>query len=104
MGGFGCWESLALRSDLFAAAIAVCGGADLGDVPLIGQTPVWAFHGACDRTVPVTRSRDIVSALKKRNSPVIYTEYPQVDHDSWSRAYSDPKLVSWLLNQQGSHA
>jgi len=33
-------------------------------------------------------------------SPVNYTEYPEVGHNSWDLAFSDPMLWQWLFQQQ----
>ncbi|RYD48716.1 MAG: phospholipase, partial [Verrucomicrobiaceae bacterium] len=33
-------------------------------------------------------------------SNVIYTEYPNVNHNSWDQAYDEPNLYHWLLSQQ----
>ena len=61
---------------------------------------MWAFHGANDSVVPVTETRQLVAALKAAGGTVQYTEYPGVDHDSWTRTYDDAALATWLLQQQ----
>ncbi len=48
MGGFGTWDLLARRPQLFAAAIPICGGADNSTAPQIKHIPVWTFHGDAD--------------------------------------------------------
>ena len=63
------------------------------------RLPVWVFHGALDASVPVARSREMVAALRAAGSPVKYTEYPDVSHYAWSRAYVDPELHDWLFAQ-----
>jgi len=124
MGGSGAWF-LARHRRLFAAAVPVCGeiARDPADpfpvqpppdiarivgapdpyatlAALIGNTPVWAFHGAIDDEVPVTESRNMVAALRRAGGRVTYTEYPGIGHDSWDRAYADPNMVRWLLQQR----
>jgi len=66
----------------------------------IGPAPVWAFHGAADEIIPVSESRNMVAALKRRGGNVRYTEYPGVGHDAWDRAYADPNLAHWMLEQK----
>ena len=61
---------------------------------------MWAFHGAIDDEVPVTESRNMVAALRRAGGRVTYTEYPGIGHDSWDRAYADPNMVRWLLQQR----
>lgn len=99
MGGFGTWDLLARYPDRFAAAVAVCGGADEKTAALIAKTPVWAFHGAKDGAVIPDRSRHAVEAVKKAGGKVQYLEYPDVGHDSWNRAYADPLMMKWLFEQ-----
>jgi len=67
---------------------------------LIGHTPVWAFHGAKDGTVPVTESRSMVAALRQAGGNVHYTEYPEGNHDIWDTAYGDAGMVHWMLQQK----
>lgn len=99
LGGFGVWELISKRPEIFAAAVALCGGGDAGRVASASEVPMWAFHGAKDRTVPPHRSREMVAALKKAGGTVRYTEYPEAGHDVWTLAFSEPELPKWLLAQ-----
>jgi len=100
MGGFGVWDLLARRPDLFAAAAIVCGGADEATAESIRHIPQWVFHGAKDDAVKPERSRRMVAALRKAGGSPRYTEYPNVGHHSWGNAYSDPELFDWLFAQR----
>jgi dipeptidyl aminopeptidase/acylaminoacyl peptidase len=62
--------------------------------------PFWVFHGDKDGAVPVTESERMVEALKKFGCDVKLTIYPGVDHDSWTRTYSNPEIYEWLLKQK----
>jgi predicted peptidase len=62
--------------------------------------PVWAFHGARDNIVPVAASRTMVQALKRAGGRVRYSEYPDVAHAAWERAYADKQAIEWLLAQR----
>lgn len=97
MGGFGTWDALQRHSDLFAAAIPICGGGDVAMVEAIGDVPIWVFHGDADGAVKVKRSRDMVTALKAKGSPVIYTEYPGVGHNSWAMTAENRLVWDWLF-------
>jgi predicted peptidase len=66
----------------------------------IGPTPVWAFHGAADDVVPVTESRRMVAALQRSGRNVRYTEYAGVAHNAWDRAYADPNVAHWMIEQK----
>ncbi len=97
MGGFGTWDLIARFPNRFAAAAPVCGGADLNTAPQIAHIPIWTFHGAKDRLVKPSRSREMVDALKKINGNIKYTEYPDLGHDSWKAAYAEPDFLTWIF-------
>lgn len=99
MGGYATWEILQREGHLFAAAMPVCGGGDLNYVDKMLLTSLWVFHGAADRTVPVDRSRNMVAAIRGSGGNPKYTEYPGVDHDSWTRTYQNPEVWDWLFQQ-----
>jgi predicted peptidase len=100
LGGQGTWDMISKRPDLFAAAVPLCGDGNPSRVAAAQRLPIWVFHGAQDPLVPVTGSRDLVAALRAVGSPVKYTEYPDVGHDVWTRAYVDPALADWLFGQR----
>ncbi len=99
MGGFGTWDLISRFPDKFAAAIPICGGADLNQATNIKQVPVWTFHGANDKVVKTQRTRDMVAAVKKAGGNMKYTEYPGVGHDSWNKTFAEPELLKWLFSQ-----
>jgi predicted peptidase len=100
MGGYGTWDIIQRQPDTFAAAIPICGGGNTAKAERMKSTPIWAFHGDKDQAVPVDLSRKMVDAVKKAGGTVKYTEYPGVDHNSWSKAYADPELLKWMLEQR----
>ncbi len=100
MGGYGTWDLLSRHADMFAAAVPVCGGGDEAKAPVMKAVPIWVFHGAKDTAVIPERSRNMVAAVKKAGGNVKYTEYPEVGHDSWNKAYADPELLPWLFAQK----
>ncbi len=100
MGGYGTWEILVRRPDLFAAAVPVCGGGDEKKAKLIAKIPQWIFHGGSDRVVPTARSQRMVAALKAAGGSPKYTEYPGVGHNSWNLAYAEKDLFPWLFGQR----
>lgn len=100
MGGFATWDMLCWRPDWFAAAVPVCGGGDENQAGRIASIPIWAFHGARDDKVPALLSRSMTDALKRAGGDPKYTEYPEVGHDSWVRAYQDVEMMKWLFAQK----
>jgi predicted peptidase len=100
MGGFGTWDMISRFPDKFAAAAPVCGGADLKLAPKLVKVPMWTFHGDKDTVVKLHRTVDMVEAIRKAGGKPLYTEYAGVGHDSWVRAYNDPKLMEWMFAQK----
>jgi predicted peptidase len=98
-GGFGTWDLVMKRPDLFAAAIPLCGGGDTALAPRVANMPIWAFHGDKDATIPVEDSRQMIAAIRKAGGKPRYTEYKGVDHDVWTPAFKEPGLVEWLFAQ-----
>ena len=108
MGGFGAWHFASQHPRRFAAVVSICGGSPIisGDrfgavARGVGRTPVWVFHGAEDRIVPVGESRRMVEALRAvEGSRVRYSEYAGVGHNVWLNALAEPQLLPWLLEQR----
>ena len=99
MGGYGTWDIVSRRPDVFAAAMPICGGGDVAQAARIAGVPVWTFHGSADGAVPVSRSRDMVSALWKAGSNAHYREYPDAGHDVWTETYRDGRVLEWFFCQ-----
>jgi predicted peptidase len=101
MWGFGTWDLAARHPHWFAAALPICGGADLGLAAQLADSrlPIWAFHGSADDVVPPELSRDLVSAIRSSGGSAGYTELRGVAHDSWNFAYGPTGGVEWLFAQ-----
>jgi predicted peptidase len=100
MGGFGTWALAAFSPDRFAALVPICGSGDSSTVRRFARLPIWVFHGAKDPVVPLSSSEKMVEALKALKSNVKFTVDPEAGHDSWTKAYADPELYEWLLQQK----
>ncbi|MEA4884879.1 MAG: alpha/beta hydrolase-fold protein [Clostridia bacterium] len=100
MGGHGTWLFALEHPREFAAIVPICGWLDnLEDVCKLKGIPTWAFHGAMDPVVPLRESERVVDALKGCGGDVRFTVLPKAEHDSWTAAYDDPALYSWMLAQ-----
>jgi predicted peptidase len=118
MGGYGTWLWGALRTDLFAALMPICGGGDIEKIlrladrkagydfpPLeervkaLATIPIWAFHGADDDVVSPEESRQMVERVRAAGGDIQYTEFPETGHNSWDQAYAHRKAAQWLFNQ-----
>lgn len=98
-GGVGTWNVITQKPDFFAAAVPLCGVGDPSRVSKIVDLPIWAFHGERDRVISVIESRKMVNALRRAGGHPRYTEYPNVGHDVWPRAFAELDLVEWLFAQ-----
>ena len=98
MGGFGTWDVIAKRPDLFAAAAPVAGGGDTAQAANLVDVPIWNFHGRSDGTVSVDLSRNMIAAIEDAGGNPIYLE-PQATHGVADEVYDDPngELYDWLL-------
>ncbi|MBD2439391.1 prolyl oligopeptidase family serine peptidase [Nostoc sp. FACHB-110] len=100
MGGYGAWHWGATESHRFAAIAPICGGGEPEEARSLKNIPVWAFHGAKDKIVPLNESEDMVAALKACGGNVKFTVYPEAEHDSWTQTYHNPELYEWFLQHQ----
>lgn len=100
MGGYGTWDLISRRPELFAAAIPVCGGGDPAQAGRLAKLPIWAFHGDADPLVPAERSRGMIAAIRKAGGEPKYTEYKGVSHDAWTPTYKNTAVLDWLFAQK----
>lgn len=99
MGAMGTFELVRRNPRRFAAAFAICGGANPAITRKLKRLPWWIFHGDADQVVPVRYSQAMVDAMKRQDIPVKFTVYPGVGHDSWTPTFKNPELLPWLFSQ-----
>ncbi|MDD3953435.1 MAG: phospholipase [Lentisphaeria bacterium] len=100
MGGYGAWDLVCRRPHTFAGVLVLCGGADINQAPKLKQLPAYLMHGDQDPAVPVTRSRDMVEALRQTgNCQVTYIELPGCAHNVWDPCFADENALAWLFSQ-----
>ena len=100
MGGEGTFDMLIRKPDLFACAVPICSVSNISKACLIKDIPTWIFHGSKDNINDVKYSRLMYEAMKKCGGSPKYTEYPDLKHNSWDRAYSEPDLLTWMFKQK----
>lgn len=100
LGGYGSWHFITMHPELFAAAVPICGGGNPALANMIADIPVWAFHGAKDRSVPVRRSLEMIEAMKKAGGNPKYTEYPDGGHIISKQVTATPDLLDWVFEQR----
>jgi poly(3-hydroxybutyrate) depolymerase len=115
LGGYGVWEIAKDYPHRFAALVPVSGGVfwsyepdrwrEVNTLPaeyarVVGRTPTWIFHGAADPIVNPRQSLLMFEALKADGGDVRFWEYAGIKHNVWDRAYGEPQLPHWLLDQR----
>ena len=100
MGGFGTWHLGCAYPERFAAIAPVCGGGQPYLAKRLKNVPVWAFHGAKDRIIPLKRSREMVDKIKKIGGNARLTVYPRAGHNAWTATYGNPELYKWFLSHK----
>ncbi|WP_310469065.1 alpha/beta hydrolase-fold protein [Sphingomonas sp.] len=100
LGGHASWRWAAARPTRFAAVAPVAGIGDPATACALKETPVWAFHGDRDDTVPPEGSFAMVRAIRTCGGAPRLTIFPNFGHNSWDPAYGDPALYLWLLQQR----
>lgn len=100
MGGMGTLEILARKPRKFAAAFAICGGANPRLAKKISQTPLWLFHGEKDDVVDPQFSKDLFFGIKRQKGLVQLRLYPNANHNAWDSAFHEPNLLPWLFSHR----
>ena len=96
MGGFGAWDWIARRPDLFAAALPMSGGGDTTRAPALARARIWAFHGDRDTVVGVSQTRAVIRAIRAVGGRPDYTEIAGGGHGPWNTIIADPAVLAWL--------
>jgi len=104
MGGYTTWEIAMSMPERFAAIVPICGGGMYWNAGRLANVPVWAFHGALDKTVFPEESEKMVNAVNKRGGNARLTIYPENAHDAWTDTFSNPEVYKWLLSHKNENA
>jgi predicted peptidase len=103
MGGMGTYELIYKKPEMFAAAFAICGGAN----PEIAKEypqgfNIWLFHGKKDDVVLPKYSEAMARAINHYGGNAKLSLYPEDNHNSWDSAFAEPNLLPWLFSQKRS--
>ncbi len=105
LGGYGTMHFAGKYANKITAAVALCGGGNPKDACNLATIPMWIQHGNRDEAVPVTRSREMVTAIKNCNEGknLIYTEIPGANHGALERVFRGDDMYNWLFAQVRTH-
>ena len=100
MGGFGTWDLIMRTPDLFAAAMPICGGADVTQAAALKNLPIRTFHGDRDGTVPYAGTKAMSDALTAAGSTCFsFTTLTGMGHSIWATVGQDKANGEWLFAQ-----
>ncbi len=100
MGGRGAWYLAYKYPERFAAIAPMAGPATISTwATRLKDMPVWVFHGAKDKDVPLSESEQMVNALKAIGNNAKFTIYPDRDHFILD-TYENKDLYRWFLQHK----
>jgi len=124
-GGNGTWRALSVYTNTYAAGGPICGWGDrwidaTEGPPDYGgntsqwaarltRTPIWAWHGASDNTVPYNNSAFMVDKIKQHiidgggavdTNVLKLTRLEGVGHAAWNHSYVSQEFKNWLFSQR----
>lgn len=101
MGGMGTFEIIYKKTEMFAAAFAICGGAN---PEIVKKYPegfnIWLFHGEKDDVVPPDNSKRMARMINHYGGNAKLSLYPDDNHNSWDSAFAEPNLLPWLFSHK----
>jgi len=100
MGGAGTWDLAVAAPERFAAIAPLAGGGDECQAERLMELPIWAFHGAVDQVVPLSRSRRMVDAVRAAGGDAKLTVYENEGHGIDQVTYARADFWDWLLAQR----
>ena len=100
MGGFGTWDLIMRHTDDFAAAVCLCGGADVSQANNLLKMPIWAVHGTNDSSVPYAGTQAMCNEIINLGGKECTFESMQnYGHNVWSYAGGSKEIATWLFSQ-----
>jgi len=101
MGGIGTLDMAIRYPRRFAALVPVAFRIEDGwDLCRIKDIPMWAFHGEKDDIIPFSKAQTVINVLTVCGANPIFTSYPDLYHDAWTRTYNNPAVYEWLLTKK----
>lgn len=107
MGGYGTWDIIMRHPDLFAGAIAMCGGADESMAKMLVEKrfPVYALHGGSDSVVKYQGTKSMIDAMTEACTELgldpVHKFKPLAgyDHNIWEYTGNMATYSKWLFEQ-----
>jgi predicted peptidase len=103
-GGHGVWEIGAKHGDRFAALIPLCPEPAFDRVLQLVTLPIWSFHNSGDPFIKAKGTQEMCRRIEEAGGRAKFTEYNQWGHDCWTKAWTDPMLMEWMMEQRRTPA
>lgn len=101
MGGYGTWQIALNCSDVFAAAMPLCGWWNPSDANKLCDIPIYITHGLADTTVSPKNATEMYDAIVAAGGDKVKIKlYEDVDHAVWKLTYTDDEILDWLFAQK----
>jgi len=101
MGASSAINSLELRPDLFAAAVAVSGIPAFGRMDALAGIPIWLVHGNADQENPIDTDVLLYKELHALGDRHIkFWEVEGLDHDVYAELYTSEQMPAWLFRHK----
>ncbi|MGZ3711577.1 MAG: carboxylesterase family protein [Bdellovibrionota bacterium] len=105
LGAWASWRLAAKYPHAFAGLVPVSSGWESRAAAIaVRHIPIWAFANDFDIIAPAFLAGNMIKATREAgNRDAHITHYPSFSHDSWDRAYAEPKLPSFLFSHVNPH-
>ena len=99
MGGYGTLNLAATYPDKIAAAMALCGGANVKDLCGLNDMPLWILHGTADERISVKCSDKVVATMAScgDTTRLLYDRLPGQNHSILARIFYMTETYDWLF-------
>ena len=64
----------------------------------LGDLPIRAFHGLCDKTVDPIESLQMAKAVNCAGGRAELILFPELAHNCWDTVYTDEKNYDWMFS------
>lgn len=102
-GGNAAWDYVNLHPNRFASLV-VCSSSPKNEHPeSFVKTAVWAFNNEDDPAVPYDHIDRFIEKINEAGGNAFLTLNKTGEHDSWSGALSNNRVIGWMLLQSLEH-
>ncbi|MEP6681606.1 MAG: hypothetical protein ABJA35_00020, partial [Parafilimonas sp.] len=106
-GGQGSWEMLINHPNYISSSLPMSnvsiGYKDASTTNVVKYTPMWLFQGGLDGAPAPSTAQQVRDAMVAAGGNFTYTEYPDLGHGTWDRAWTEPDFYPFMLRAYSSN-